>query len=1365
MRIDKIRLYTQTVNKLFFPPDNKYMLLYFSENSDFITDYPKLNLRKQDFRNAVIPNTRIPRSLLTPDLRKLYQLHNLIPFSSIQKVPERNFIFDISNYLKLIDDTYEPKHYRQRSGFLISNMLIKSFNMYDKQYKKILLYSVDRGKDFNKFINMKIFPVIEHLKNENIYFDDLLFCTINNDKISYRLLMKDGEYNLKRLITFIRATRPLVSEDEMEEDLEDKSSNIVSKSDEILKLEPESKSKLKDALTTLIQTDEELYDKIENEELSPEELKRTIIKSVLFKVSGDIDKAQKISRSIPKGKEDLALKKIKDLYIDQIIPSEKVSSLSDDLIVQLYDIINMTDGKNPSHIFNKRHIDFETNLKTDLTNSFKLLENKEIPIKLKSLEIVDKPIKKGELHKTDSSIVKVSMEDEFGNKHNIKIELPKIDPNSGTFRINGRRHCLLNQLILCPISFPKKYVSKFRSSYSSFHIWSKRTRHLKYLEIYMGSIKLPLSVVLSFSFGFDKTMKKYGINYNIVEKRPSKDDKYIRVSDKKYVIFNNIDSELKDELFQSFKQIKFTDVETSFEFPANEFFSDVIYHETGRTNSTYLIQTNLENIVDPISKQILVNMQLPNELENIMYYMATKVVEGFIQDRNDISNQRIRGSEVMVEFAQKQILAAYTEYKEQVLAGNEKAKLTIKEDKVLRDFRNSEVVADMEYANPIEEMTIMTRVSPSGKNIGGIPDKRAIQAKSLNVHNSYFGNIDPLDTPEGGTVGITQQLTIDSFISSTRGMFGLKEISDSETSGLLSTSSCLIPFIENNDGTRVIMAVNQSRQMLPLLNPEPPLIQSGFESILPNVLSDAYIKKAPCDGKITKVEHNYLEITCKDGKKQEIDLSPQPLRSGSGKNTLSVFDPKVKLNQNVKMKQVVAEGSGLKNGTISLGRNLLCAMMPYKGYNFEDGIVISEKLVKDNSLTSLHGVESEIEVNDKDKVLNIVEIGKQTSKGEILLKKTIGELDELLGYQESEDEDDYVLIGRDLTIKSPGGRVVDIEVFSNIEDSEEKFPLLKSLINKTNKKYGKPKKEKYTIRGVAISGILVVFKIEQQLPIQVGDKLANRFGNKGIICLIEKEENMPRTDEGEPVDVIFNPIGIIGRMNMGQLFELYTGLISKELAKQTIKLNNKTKFVQLLNKVLPFLDSTKQKEYSKKFISKINSLSDSKFKELIEQLKTDKGFPIIIPPFKAPKHSQIYNAMKQLGLKSGYNLTIPEYNMKTKNPVPIGYMYVSKLEHLGAEKLHARSTGPITGKVMQPTAGKRRAGGQRIGEGDTFSLISYNALYTLQEFFGPLSDDHITKNEIISDVVQFGQSDYKEPKENASKELINAYFTALILDR
>jgi DNA-directed RNA polymerase subunit beta len=740
--------------------------------------------------------------------------------------------------------------------------------------------------------------------------------------------------------------------------------------------------------------------------------------------------------------------------------------------------------------------------------------------------------------------------------------------------------------------------------------------------------------------------------------------------------------------------------------------------------------------------------------------MADKVVSGYVQERNDLTNQRIRNSEVLVMLAQKELLKAYTTYRMQYLAGNKDAKIFIPEGKIMSQFNTLEISMNMEYANPAEEMATMTKVTPVGKSVGGIPDKRAVNLDGRNVHPTYYGNIDPIDTAESGNVGITQQLTVNAYITSARGLFGQKPIDDKEKSGILSTTVSMIPFVENNEGARMIMAANQAKQMVPLQNPEPPIVQSGYESLLTNTLSDNFVKRSPCPGKITRVTQDYIEVDCSKGPKKRVDITPVHLKSGSGKDTLSTFRPTVKIGQSVKNEQVIAEGSCIAGGTISMGRTLAACYMPYKGYNFEDGIILNERLVTNNSLTSLHGMEIEATVERNDKVLELIPIGERTEKGQILFRKTAGDIDELLGYSE-EEEDLIDTYDGQVVVKSPGGTVVDIQVYANINLAT--FPKLQELAERTDKLSKKPSKEKYSRRDVTVKGILIVFKIEQELVIGLGDKLCNRYGNKGIISLIEKDELMPRTPWGETVDIIHNPLGVIGRMNMGQIYELYCGLISKDLAARIIKSKNKAEILKLMKTVLGFLDTSSNKKYTTQFINNLSALSAQKFNKMIDQIKTTKSVPIIVPPFQGPKHTNIQQALKFLGLKTGYNMKLPEFNTKTANKVPFGYQYMAKLEHLGAEKIHSRSTGPATGKTKQPTAGKRREGGQRMGEGDTWALSAYNCTTLMSEFFGPLSDDMVTKNEIITEIIQTGDAEFRPTKSSPTKDLLNAYFVSLML--
>ena len=1359
IKYDLIPQYNRVVDSIMFPQNlnTPFLFVYFSENSLFAKDYNRLNLRRLDFRHVILPLTKIPVVRFTNDMKIAYRQLKLFSYSSNMKFPtNRNLVVDTSFFTQQIDIVYKPKTYRQHSGTLIKNLLTKTFQMFPDNYRKILVYSIDTTIKTNDFVNKKIYPILDQLKSEEIVFDDMLLVTLDETSPRYRLLISEKSYKFSRVLSYLRKIKMNPIEVEQEKSITT-ATNIMIKSVSTI---VDKSSVIKDSIKKYLLKNIKVAHRISAGSVSDKEMKQITIASILYSINGNFEKANRLSLTIDKKNITPALKKISKQYQDDLLTKSVSINTSASIISQIENLSQRIENKTPEHIFNKRHIDFSTNLKKDMSNAFKTLQKRDIPLKFESISIIDKPQKVGELLKTDIATITIKLKDNKGKLQEVKINIPRIDPEMGTFRVNGQKKCLINQIVLNPISFPKAYDSKFESSYSMFHIYSKRTIRLKYLESYMGSFRLPFMIMLSYSFGFEETLKQYGLKYKIVDEKPTNEKYFVKVPSS-YLIFENVNTELKEELVSSFINTKVNQYNIEQEFLSKEYFNDLIIEITGRIDSTYLISNNLQNIVDPMVRQVLINQQLPFELPMIMQYMASKCISGFVQERNDLSNQRIRNSEILVHLAQKQLLKAYTEYREQKLSGNEDAVLNIPPDVVISQFANLEIVQDMEYANPMEEMATLTKVSPVGKSVGGIPDKQAIQLDARNVHPTYFGNIDPLDTAEGGNIGITQQLTVDAYITSARGLFSMKELNNKEKSGILSTSASLVPFVENNEGARIIMSTNQAKQMLPLKNPEPPISQSGYESLLTNVLSDSFIKRSPCIGTISSITTDYIEVACNKGKKQRVDITPMQLKSGTGKSTLSTFKSIVDVKQKVKNREIIAEGNSISNGTIAMGRNLACCYMPYKGYNFEDGIVISERLVKEDRLTSLHGIDVEAFLEKNDRLTHIIEIGKQTEKGEILFRKIPSELDELLGFDQDDDDENLDIYDGQIIIKSPGGKVVDVEVFSNIDI--DAFPKLKPYIERTNKQSKKPPKEKYTERGNSIKGIKIVFRIEQELRIGVGDKLCNRYGNKGIIALIEKEEYMPRTPWGESCDIVLNPLGVIGRMNLGQIYEIYCGLISKYASKQIVKTKSKTAVIKLFDIIMNGLDTTKDKSFSLKFMSNLKKLSSAQFKKMISQIEQNGFFPIIVPPFQAPSYKQIIPLLKKLGLKSGYHMTLAEYNTKTKSEVPFGFLYMSKLEHIGAEKLHVRSTGPTVAKTLQPTGGKARNGGQRFGEGDSFALASYNCPIIMSEFFGPMSDDIKTKNEILTDIIQNGEAEFRTPQSSPTKQLLNAYFTAMML--
>jgi DNA-directed RNA polymerase beta subunit len=1353
-----LKQYTHVVNSIRFlqDADEPFAFIYFSENSNFVEDFPKLHLIRQDYRVVVVPTTSIPRVLLTGDLKKLYLKMGLMPYTIKQKVPSgKNVIVDLTQFLTSVDNLYKPIHYRSRAGFLVTNLVNKSYYWFPDNYKKILVYSIDATKDLKTYPNRKIFPFLQSMKDNEFPFEYMLLCILGMGDTKYRLLIKDGNYNFTRLMYYFRNLKT-VDTDEVIEDETDDAANTVMKSIE-KEIEPETRSNVKSAVKDYLQKDEESREKIVSGDLNKTDIHNIATTSILSKVSGNVGKSKRMAQSVPQDKKALALKVIDKRFSKEILNPKRLETTSTEPHITALNPGKTIGEKTPEHIFEKRQIDFSTNLSTDLRNSFKELEKEDIPLKVKSFAIVEKPQSRGELLPTDTNLVKLQLVDKFKKTHDIEMELPRID-SKGSFRINGIRYILINQIIQCPITFPKPGESRFESSYSKFRIHAKTLRKEKFLETYLVSYRLPLLILLAYMFGFKETLRSYGISYIITTSKPAKTDFSCKINDTEYIIFGKVDSELKKQLCQSFIHGKVDKYKIIAPFASTEYFETLIIGMTGRLQSTYNISNTKNYIVDPVSKEVLTLMQLPTELNKIMKYMAEKAVQGYVIKRNDLANQRIRNSEIIINLAYKQIHAAYNAYRQQVLSGNEDAKLVIQPTTVMTEFVKTELVTPMEYANPMEEMSVVTRLSPTGKQIGGI-DKRAMTHEARNIHPSYFGNIDPLDTPESDSIGFIQQLSVDALLHSTRGIFSSKSMNDNEGAGMLSTTGCMVPFIENNEGARVIMMSQHTKQMLPLKNPQPPVVQSGYETLLTNLLSDNFIKRSPCNGKVTKITGDAIYILCNDGKVNTVDITPAHLRSGSGKNTLSVFNPLVKAGSIVKTGMVIAEGACIANGAIALGRPLLVAFMMYKGYNFEDSIVINDRLVTEDKLTSLHGIVEEVDVSPSDRVLEVAEIGKYYEKGEIIIRKTMGEIEEIVGYEEEESTD---IFAGQFVKRSPGGRIVDIDVFSNV--SLDKYPLLKAYAERTNKKYKRTGKENFRKKADIIKGAMVRFRIEQELKVKAGDKLCNRYGNKGIISLVEKDENMPRTPFGETIDVILNPIGILNRMNPGQLYEMYCGLISRTLGKALPTLT-KSKAIAVIKQVYTILDGSKNKIVSQTFISNLSKMSDLQFKRVLEQVKNRGFFPIVVPPFKAPKYNEIAKALKTVGLKPAYQLYLPEYRTKTIHEVPVGYMYISKLEHLGEAKIYGRASGPVTGKIAQPTSGKQREGGQRLGELDTYSFISYNCINVLAEFLGPLSDDYIVKEELNSDILQTGHAKYKEAKITPAKDLLNAYFISLMLDR
>jgi len=633
-------------------------------------------------------------------------------------------------------------------------------------------------------------------------------------------------------------------------------------------------------------------------------------------------------------------------------------------------------------------------------------------------------------------------------------------------------------------------------------------------------------------------------------------------------------------------------------------------------------------------------------------------------------------------------------------------------------FGSSQLSQFMDQTNPLAELTRKRRVSALGP--GGLSRERA-GFEVRDVHYSHYGRICPIETPEGPNIGLIGSLTTyarvneygfieapyrrvdkttgtvtdeivymtadeeDEYIIAQANepldennrfinekvVCRLKEeiiavpptevdFMDVSPKQIVSVATSMIPFLENDDANRALMGSNMQRQAVPLIKPEAPIIGTGIE--YKAAVDSGVVVLAKNDGVVEKVAADKVVIRTKDGRRDEYNLLKFK-RSNQG--TCINQRPIVNEGDEVKKGQVICDGPSTDYGELALGKNVLVGFMPWEGYNYEDAILISEELVRDDSLTSIHIEEYDAEARDtklgpeeitreipnvgEDALKDldergIIRIGAEVTAGDILVGKVTPK-----GETELTAEERLLraIFGekarevRDTSLRVPHGEsgiVVDVKVYSR-ENGDELPPGVNQMVR--------------------------VF-VAQKRKISVGDKMAGRHGNKGVISRILPVEDMPFLPDGTPLQICLNPLGVPSRMNIGQVLEVHLGLVAKALGWQI---------------ATPVFDGATEED--------------------IQELLAKSGFS---PDGKV----QLYDG------RTGEPFD---------NKVTVGYMYMLKLHHLVDDKMHARSTGPYSLVTQQPLGGKAQFGGQRFGEMEVWALEAYGAAHTLQEILTVKSDD------------------------------------------
>jgi DNA-directed RNA polymerase subunit beta len=648
-------------------------------------------------------------------------------------------------------------------------------------------------------------------------------------------------------------------------------------------------------------------------------------------------------------------------------------------------------------------------------------------------------------------------------------------------------------------------------------------------------------------------------------------------------------------------------------------------------------------------------------------------------------------------------------------------------------FGSSQLSQFMDQTNPLAELTHKRRLSALGP--GGLSRERA-GFEVRDVHHSHYGRMCPIETPEGPNIGLIGSLTtygrvneygfietpyrrvdkssgrvtetidyltadeeemliiaqanepLDSegrFVNhrvASRGAGGeidlvpkeLIDYMDVSPKQVVSVATAMIPFLENDDANRALMGSNMQRQAVPLLVTDSPIVGTGMEYVAAKDSGVVVIAKN--EGTVEYVDATKIRIRRSDG--QGIDEYKLLKFKRSNQGTCINQKPIVSKNEHVEKGEVIADGPSTRNGEIALGKNLLVGFMTWEGYNYEDAIILNEKLIMDDSLTSLHIEEYEAEARDtklgpEEITRDIPNVGEDALKdldeeGIIRIGAEVSSSDILVGKVTPKGETELTaeerllraIFGekarevRDTSLRVPHGEVgivVDVKVFSR-ENGDELPPGVNKLVR---------------------------CYIATKRKISVGDKMAGRHGNKGVISRILPEEDMPFIDDGTPLEVMLNPLGVPSRMNVGQVLETHLGLAAKH-----------------------------------------------------------KDWYIATPVFDGASELDIIDLLEDCGLPNSGKLPLRDGRTGEyfDNPVTVGYMYMLKLHHLVDDKIHARSTGPYSLVTQQPLGGKAQFGGQRFGEMEVWALEAYGAAYTLQEILTVKSDDVVGRVKTYEAIVK-----------------------------
>lgn len=670
----------------------------------------------------------------------------------------------------------------------------------------------------------------------------------------------------------------------------------------------------------------------------------------------------------------------------------------------------------------------------------------------------------------------------------------------------------------------------------------------------------------------------------------------------------------------------------------------------------------------------------------------------------------------------------------------------------------------------------------------------AFRKEHRNIHPSYIGNIAAHSTTESADVGLVNFHTLGAFISKEFGYYGTKLRDPNNNWDTVSIDEALIPFQNSMDSTRLIVARTHMGQKIPILNGEPPLVQSGAEYIVPQLTSSKFAHRATKNGKVTKVEKNkYVYVEYDDGTVEVFDLIPR-FSTTKRSSIIRISLDTLAVGDTFKEGQLIAWSKSFVDNVLAIGKNKRTAILNYIGKSHEDGYVISEDMANDFQTEMVLKIPVIIPPNTKILYFNKNNI---TSLNDTLLEFQYNAKDNTEQYLNTYEliDDDFQADAEQLytsnkdsiIIKSPGGEIVDIKIRlnskididtvlinewiaqnNNISDIEKNLNRNikaedKKLLDNVDTSVIKVGNHK--LKGKLFEGCLIEFYINVTSPIKIGNKITNRFGAKGVINHIIPQDNTPRGEFTGPIDIFLAPAAILGRKNTVILKELYIGklLINlKSIVSGYLSNGKINKAKESIDLFYTILDRTGK--HSKIFKELFNN--DPNLETLKEKLANPKfNFNFIVPPFENVKFKDVKLVANKLNIPLDEKVYIPELDTWTQTPVPVGYSYISTMEQLSGDYESTRSRAGYVSGTGQPVKGKSKMGGQNLGNLDIYNLITYDIKNIMTEMMTVRSDNMKAKHEVLSNIMEYGHSNIPtDIKKGKTQNLFKVMMLSLGLD-